>query len=206
MPVDVEFHYDFASPNAYFCHRLVPGIEQRAGARFRYFPVLLGGIFKATGNRAPMEQFAGVRNKPEYQRLETERFIRRHGLDRFAFNPHFPVNSLALMRGAVHAEGRDFHADYIETVFQCMWERELDMADEAVVGRALREAGLPAEDILAGVRDPQVKQALIDNTARSVELGAFGSPTFFVDGEMFFGKDRLREVEEEILARAGGEP
>lgn len=206
MPVDVEFHYDFASPNAYFCHRLIPAVEERSGARFRYFPALLGGVFKATGNRAPMEQFAGVKNKPEYQRLETARFVRRHGLDRFVFNPHFPVNSLALMRGAVHAGGRGFHADYVETVFRCMWERGLDMADEAVFERALREAGLPAGEILAGARSPEVKRALIGNTARSVELGAFGSPTFFVDGEMFFGKDRLPEVEEEILARAGRGP
>src|SRR3546814_3978265 len=103
-PVTPEFHFDFGSPNAYLAHRVIPGIEQRTGVRFRYVPVLLGGVFKATGNRSPAEAFAGIRNKPEYERRETERFVARHGLTRYRRNPFFPVNTLALMSGAAAAE------------------------------------------------------------------------------------------------------
>ena len=203
MSLTIEFHFDFGSPNTYFCHRLIPGIEQRTGQTFSYFPVLLGGIFKSTNNRSPMEQFAGVKNKNEYNRREMERFIARHKMVDYRFNPHFPINTLHLMRGAVFASQQDYYSEYIEAMYQCMWEKELDMSDPEVIAGALAAAGLPAEEILAGAQDPGVKQQLIDNTAKSVEMGAFGSPTFFVGGEMYFGKDRLREVEEEIMAQLG---
>jgi len=166
--------------------------------RFRYVPVLLGGVFKATGNRSPAEAFAGIRNKPAYERLETERFIRRHGLTQFRRNPFFPVNTLLLMRGAAAAEMDGDLPPYVEVVYHHMWEEPKKMDDPAVARAALAESGLDADRIIERTQDPAVKQRLIENTERSVARGAFGSPTFFVGEEIFFGKDRLRDVEEAI--------
>jgi len=194
----VAFHFDFGSPNAYLSHRVIPAIEARTGATFTYVPVLLGGVFKLTGNRSPMEANAGIRNKGDYGRIEMLRFITRHSLTRFQMNPHFPVNTVAIMRGALVAERDGFIADYIEAVFVAMWEQSLKMDDPAVIMDVLKAAGLDADAIAAGIQDPEIKQKLIDNTAASVERGNFGSPTFFVGNEMFFGKDRLRDVEEMI--------
>lgn len=199
MSAAVEFHFDFASPNSYFSHRVIPDIEKRTGVKFKYIPILLGGVFKATNNRSPMEQFADVKNKKEYNSRETERFIEKHNIDKYVRNPHFPVNTLHIMRGACFSLGKDFEADYIEAMFQCMWERGLNMSDPEVIGAALNEYGLPAADIIAGSQDPAIKQILIDSTTATVEKGNFGTPTFFVNDEMFFGKDRLRDVEQEIL-------
>jgi 2-hydroxychromene-2-carboxylate isomerase len=199
MSVAVEFHFDFASPNSYFSHRVIPEIEKRTGVKFKYVPILLGGVFKATNNRSPMEQFADVKNKKEYNSRETERFIAKHSIDKYARNPHFPVNTLHIMRGACYSLDKGFAEEFIEAMFQCMWERGLNMSDPEVIGEALSEYGLPAADIIAGSQDPAVKQILIDHTTASVERGNFGSPTFFVNDEMFFGKDRLRDAEEEIL-------
>ena len=201
MSLDIEFHYDFGSPNTYFCHRLIPGIEERTGAQITYYPVLLGGIFKATNNRPPMEQFAEVKNKKEYQAMEMERYIARHQFSDYRFNPHFPVNTIHLMRGAVFASHHDFYERYIEAMYRCMWEQGKNMADPEVIAEASREHGLPADDIVSAMQDPEIKQELIDKTSRSVERGAFGSPTFFVGDEMFFGKDRLLELEEEIVSQ-----
>ncbi len=194
----LEYHFDFASPNCYYSHKVIPAIEQRTGEKFDYVPILLGGVFKLTGNRSPMEQFAGVRNKSEYQAIETGRFARRHGIADFRMNPHFPVNTLQLMRGAVFARSQDCFGRYVDAVFACMWEQERNMADPEVIAGALADAGLPAGEIMAGTQDPAIKQMLIDNTVSSVERGCFGAPTFFVNDGIFFGKDRLREVEDEI--------
>lgn len=202
MSVKVEFHFDFGSPNSYFSHRVIPAIEARTGLQFDYVPILLGGVFKATNNKSPMEQFAGVKNKNEYQALETQRFIARHGISKYERNPHFPVNTLHLMRAAVFARDKAYYQDYIEAMYQCMWERGLSMGDPEVIANALIDAGLPAEEIIAGTQDPQVKQALIDSTSASVDRGTFGSPTFYVGDEIFFGKDKLREVEEEMVLAA----
>jgi 2-hydroxychromene-2-carboxylate isomerase len=195
----VEFHFDFGSTNAYLAHLLIPEIEKRTGAPFEYVPVLLGGVFKLTNNRAPMEAFRGVKNKLEYQRAEMRRFIRRHGITRFAMNPFFPVNTLMLMRGAVAAQMEGVFARYVEEVFRHMWAEPKKMDDPAVARAALEESGLDGARLLAMTQEPAVKDRLLANTQRSVERGAFGSPTFFVGDEMFFGKDRLRDVEEEIL-------
>ena len=195
----LEYHFDFASPNCYYSHKVIPEIEQRTGEAFDYYPILLGGVFKATNNRSPMEQFAGVRNKSEYHAIETERFVRKHGITGFRMNPHFPVNTLHLMRGAVFASAQEYFEHYVDAMFCCMWEQGLNMADPAVITRALRDAGLPADDIIAGTQDPEIKSMLIENSNASVKRGCFGAPTFFVGNEMFFGKDRLQQVEDEIL-------
>jgi len=194
-----RFLFDFGSPNAYLSHQVIPAIEARTGVRFTYEPVLLGGIFKATGNRSPVEAFGGIKNKLEYEGLETRRFIARHGLTKYAHNPHFPVNTLAIMRGAVAAQTLDVFEAYVETVFVAMWERGLKMDDPAVVAATLNEAGLPAEKLLALTQDPAVKDRLMANTTAAVEAGVFGIPSFFVGEEMWFGKDRLRDVEEAIV-------
>jgi 2-hydroxychromene-2-carboxylate isomerase len=195
----VEFHFDFGSPNAYLVHLLIPEIEKHTGAPFEYVPVLLGGVFKLTNNRSPMESFQGVKNKLEYQRMETQRFIRRHGITRFAMNPFFPVNTLLIMRGAVAAQMEGVFARYVDEVFRHMWAEPKKMDDPAVARAALDQSGLDGARLIAMTQEPAVKDRLLANTQRSVERGAFGSPTFFVGDEMFFGKDRLRDVEEEIL-------
>jgi 2-hydroxychromene-2-carboxylate isomerase len=198
MAKTVDFLFDFGSPNAYLSHRVVPAIEARTGARFIYRPVLLGGLFKLTNNQPPMVAFGNVKNKLPYEMLETRRFVARHGLDAFTFNPHFPVNTLQLMRGAVAAEAGGILAPYVEAVFQHMWERPKKMDDPAVVRAALIESGLDADRLLARAQDQRVKDALVANTQRAFERGAFGIPTFFVGDEMWFGKDRLHDVEEEL--------
>ena len=195
----VEFHFDFGSPNAYLAHLLIPDIEKRTGAPFEYVPVLLGGVFKLTNNRSPMESFQGVKNKLEYQRMEMQRFIRRHGITRFAMNPFFPVNSLTIMRGAVAAQMEGVFARYVDEVFRHMWAEPKKMDDPAVARAALDESRLDGARLIAMTQEPAVKDRLLANTQKSVERGAFGSPTFFVGDEIFFGKDRLRDVEEEIL-------
>jgi 2-hydroxychromene-2-carboxylate isomerase len=196
----VEFHFDFGSPNAYLAHLVIPEVEKRTGAPFEYVPVLLGGVFKLTNNRSPMEAFQGVKNKLEYQRLETQRFIRRHDITRFAMNPFFPVNTLMIMRGAVAAQIEGVLDRYVDAVFRHMWAEPKKMDDPAVARAALEESGLDGARLIAMTQEPAVKDRLLANTQKSVERGAFGSPTFFVGEEIFFGKDRLREVEEEILS------
>jgi 2-hydroxychromene-2-carboxylate isomerase len=198
----VIFYFDFGSPNAYLAHKVIPAIEARTGARFRYVPVLLGGVFKATGNRSPAESLQGIRNKPEYERLETERFIRRHGISSFRRNPFFPVNTLQIMRGAVAAQRAGVFEAYVEAVFRAMWVKGLKMDDPAVIKAAFDEAGLPADRLIELMGDPAVKAELIANTEAAVAHGVFGSPSFLVGEELYFGKDRLRDVEEAISAGA----
>ena len=198
MPVTVEFHFDFGSPNAYLSHRVIPAIEARAGVAFDYVPVLLGGVFKATNNVSPMVSLQGIKNKPEYQRLETERFLRQHAIDDFRANPHFPVNTLQIMRGAVFAAREGFLPRYVDAVYRHMWAAPKKMDDAETIAAALAESDLPADRIMAGIQEPAIKAALIANTEASVQRGVFGSPSFFVGDELFFGKDKLRDVEEEI--------
>lgn len=198
MPKTVEFLFDFGSPNAYLSHRVVPGIAARTGARFVYTPVLLGGLFKLTGNQPPLVAFGNIQNKLPYEMLETRRFVARHKLDAFTFNPHFPINTLQLMRAAVAASADGVLAPYVEAVFQHMWERPKKMDDPDVARAALLESGLDAERLLAHAQQQEVKDELAAHTQRAFERGAFGIPTFFVGDEMYFGKDRLRDVEEEI--------
>ena len=201
---DVQFLFDFGSPNAFLVHRVIPEIEQRTGVRFAYVPILLGGLFKLTGNQSPAAAFAGIRNKPEYQRLEMQRFIARHGIADFVFNPHFPVNTLQLMRGAVAAQELGVFGRYVDAIYDAMWTEGLDLGQPEVVAATLTAAGLPVDALLALSQAPEVKQRLLDNTQAAFERGAFGSPSFLVGNELYFGKDRLREVEEEI-ARVSAE-
>jgi 2-hydroxychromene-2-carboxylate isomerase len=194
----IEFLFDLGSPNAYLVHRAIPRIEAEKRVRFAYFPVLLGGIFKATGNQSPATAFAHIRNKPEYEARDRERFARRYGIDGFALNPDFPINTLQLMRGAIAAE-RIGESRYIDAMFDFMWRNHRKLDDPAVFRQAMLDAKLPADAILTISQEPSIKAALISNTERAVERGAFGSPTFFVDDELWFGKERLPEVVEAAL-------
>ena len=195
----VEFLFDFGSPNAFLSHRVIPEIEKRTGARFEYTPVLLGGIFKATGNQSPMQAFGHIRNKPAYEQLEMQRFIRRHHIDDFKFNPFFPINTLNLMRMAVAAQTEGILPRYMDAVFHGMWIEPRKMDDPEVAKAALAAAGLDRALYERG-QAAEVKAKLMANTESAVTRGAFGIPTFFVGGEMYFGKDRLRDVEEAIVA------
>ena len=206
MPPRVEFHFDFGSPNAYLCHKVLPSMAARTGVKIAYVPVLLGGVFKLTNNQPPMVQFKGIRNKSEYARLETDRFIRKHGLTQYQRNPHFPVNTVQIMRGAVVAERDGFFERYVDRVFHYMWEEPKKMDDATIIRDALDTSGLDGRAILEGIQQQSIKDKLIANTEASVARGNFGSPTFFVGDEMFFGKDRLRDVEEEIVGVAHRTP
>ncbi|HTO55281.1 MAG TPA: 2-hydroxychromene-2-carboxylate isomerase [Myxococcota bacterium] len=198
MTPQVEFDFDFGSPNAYLAHLVLPELEKRTGVRVKYVPVLLGGVFKATGNVSPAVSLRGIKNKPEYEALELRRFLARHGITRFASNPHFPVNTLLIMRGALAARRLGCFERYVDEVYRHMWAEPKKMDDPAVVRSALLESQLPADALLARAADPEVKQELVDNTERAVARGVFGSPSFFVGDALFFGKDRLRDLEEEI--------
>jgi 2-hydroxychromene-2-carboxylate isomerase len=196
--VKVEFLFDFGSPNAYLCHKLIPAIEARSGAKFEYVPILLGGLFKLTNNRSPAEAFAAIPNKRAYEHLEMQRFIDKHGLTRFKFNPFFPVNTLKIMRGACAAQKLGCLERYVDVVYAAMWEDGKNMDDPAVIASTLTAGGLDAEKIFALSQDPEVKNVLLQNTQAAHDRGAFGSPSFLVGKELWFGKDRLRDVEEEV--------
>lgn len=199
MSKSVDFIFDFASPNAYMTHKALDGIKQRTGATVNYIPCLLGGIFKSTGNQAPFVTFANVKGKQEYNRLENDRFIAKHNLTAYKMNPHFPMSTVALMRGLIVAEEAGQKDAYIEAVLKAMWEDGENMAENDVAVRVLNAAGFDGQAIIEKTQDPAIKKKLIDNTEAAVARGVFGIPTFFVGDEMFFGKERLGQLEEEIL-------
>jgi 2-hydroxychromene-2-carboxylate isomerase len=204
-PLKVEFHFDFGSPNAYLAELVLPEIEQRTGVKFVYVPVLLGGVYKATGNMSPGDSLRGIKNKPEYNALETERFQRRHGIMKFKLNPFFPVNTLTLMRGVVAAGFEGLFEPYFRAAYHHMWVEPKKMDDPQIFREAFLSSGLDIDRIIARAQQDDVKKKLIENTNDAVARGSFGSPTFYVGDEMFFGKDRLREVEEEIVAQLGAQ-
>jgi 2-hydroxychromene-2-carboxylate isomerase len=196
-----QFLFDFGSPNAYLSHEAIPAIEQRIGVNFEYVPILLGGIFKATNNRSPAETLAGIKNKPEFQALETERFLQRFHVKPYTWNPFFPVNTLNLMRGAIAAQLEGVFEKYVDAAFHHMWVEPKKMDDTEVAMKALTSSGLDAAKLFARAQEPEVKAKLVQNTQSAVERGVFGSPTFFVGKEMFFGKEQLRDVEEMVLGK-----
>ena len=193
--------FDFGSPNAFLSHEAIPAIEGRTGAKFEYVPILLGGVFKATNNKSPAETLAGVKNKREFHTIETERFIKRFQVAPFVWNPFFPVNTLNLMRAAIAAQFEGVFESYVEAAFHHMWREPKKMDDPEVAVKALNSSGLDGTKLLARAQEADVKAKLIANTQSAVERGAFGSPTFFVGKEMFFGKEQLREVEEMVSGK-----
>ncbi|WP_262694366.1 2-hydroxychromene-2-carboxylate isomerase [Kordiimonas aquimaris] len=197
MAKTIDFIFDFGSPNAYLAHRAIDSVLAGTDTKVNYIPCLLGGIFKATGNQAPMMAFGSIKGKLDYERLEMMRFIKKHGLTKFHFNSNFPVNTLLLMRGAIAAKQDGYLLDYIEAGLTAMWEDDKKMDDPDVFVSVMTDAGFDGGALLAKTADPDIKAQLVANTAAAVARGAFGIPTFYVGDEMFFGKDRLRQVVEE---------
>jgi len=200
-PTAPQFMFDFGSPNAFLSHEAIPAIEKRIGVKFEYVPVLLGGIFNATNNKSPAETLAGIKNKREFHELETERFVKRFQVKPYTWNPFFPVNTLNLMRAAIAAQLEGVFEKYVDAAFHHMWVEPKKMDDPEVAAKALTASGLDGAKLLARAQDAEVKAKLIENTQSAVERGAFGSPTFFVGKEMFFGKEQLREVEEMVSGK-----
>ena len=196
-----QFMFDFGSPNAFLSHRAIPAIESRIGVKFEYVPVLLGGIFKATNNRSPAETLAGIKNKREFQAIETDRFLRRFQVRPYVWNPFFPVNTLNLMRAAIAARFEGVFEKYVDAAFHHMWVDPKKMDDPEIALAALTESGLDAKRLFERAGEADEKAKLIENTQAAVDRGAFGSPTFFVGGEIFFGKEQLRDVEEMVLGK-----
>jgi len=202
MRPKIEFIFDFASPNAYLAYRALPPILERTGAELKLVPCLLGGVFKATNNKAPFIAMAPIKGRFEYELLEIRRFVAKHKLDKYRLNPHFPVNSLMLIRGYIAAEEAGVAAPYLEMGLSGMWEDGLKLDDPEVLKAAIDAAGLDAASLMAAAQSEPIKKKLADNTAAAVEHGVFGAPTFFVGKEMFFGKERLGQVEEAVMAAA----
>jgi len=196
MTKTVELLFDFASPNVYFAWRILPEILARTGAKLVVTPCLLGGLFKLTNNRAPFEAFAPVKGKMEYEKLEIQRFVVKHRLTKFRMNPHFPVTSLIPMRGLVAAWMQGDTTAYIEAGLAGFWEEGLKLSDADVFIARMNAAGLDGAGLVAAGQTPEVKQKLIELTQNAADRGAFGLPTMFVGEEMFFGKERLGQVEE----------
>ncbi|WP_435606723.1 2-hydroxychromene-2-carboxylate isomerase [Pseudomonas knackmussii] len=195
MSKSVEFYFDFGSPTSYLAFTQLPGICAEAGAELVYRPVLLGGVFQATGNASPI----AVPAKGRYTLIDMQRFARRYGVP-MKMNPFFPINTLQLMRAATGVQMRqpERFAALLDCVFKGMWVDALNLGDPAVLGRVLAEAGFDPQALLALTADQEVKDALKANTEAAIKRGMFGAPTMFVGNEMFFGQDRLDFVREAL--------
>jgi 2-hydroxychromene-2-carboxylate isomerase len=191
------FYFDFGSPNAYLAHKVLPDVEARASVKFRYVPILLGGLFKMANNQSPVMAFSNIPKKLAYENREMVRFIKRYGVP-FKMNPHFPVNTLALMRGAVAADAEGVLPAYADAMFHYMWAEPRKLDDMAVLAATLADAGLPVEKLMARAQDQEIKDRLLANTQAAFDNGAFGAPSFLVGKELFFGKNTLPDVEYEI--------
>jgi 2-hydroxychromene-2-carboxylate isomerase len=201
MPKNFDFIFDFAGPNGYLVHKVLPEFCARTGATAHYIPCLLGGMMKATNNQPPMIRYAETPAKRDYELLEFNRFIKANGLSRFKMNPHFPVNSLRIMRIAVAAQHKGVSGAYNEVMFTAMWEDGLNLADPETIAEVIAAAGLDAAALTARAEDAAIKAELIANTEAAVARGAFGIPTFFVGDEMFWGKERLGQLAEAVAVQ-----
>lgn len=194
MTKSFQFLFDFGGPNSYLAHKMLPDLCARTDAEAVYVPILLGGLFKLTNNQAPLMRYADTPAKRNYEMLEFNRFVKTHALP-FKMNPRFPINSLHLMRGAIAAQHLDCFAPYVDAVMAAMWEDSADMSDAVVVATVLDAAGLDSAALLAKADDPAVKAELVANTEDAAKRGAFGVPTFFVGEDMFWGKERLGQLD-----------
>jgi 2-hydroxychromene-2-carboxylate isomerase len=199
MTKTLEFLFDFGGPNSYLAYKLLPDLCARTGAELVYVPILLGGLFKLTNNMAPMVRYAETPAKRAYEMLEFDRFVRAHQLP-FQMNPHFPINSMLVMRGAVAAQRLGCFTAYVDAIMTAMWEDGANTGDTDVVRGVLDKAGLDSEALLTACNDPDIKAELAANTEKAAARGAFGVPTFFVGEEMFWGKERLGQVEGALAA------
>lgn len=191
----IDFYFDFGSPTAYLAWTQLPKIAREAGAQLNLRPILLGGIFQATGNRSPADTAA----KGAWMQQDMARFSKRYGIS-FRNNPFFPINTLLLMRGATGMQMRhpERFDDYVRTVYEAMWVHEIDMSKPQVVAKVFKDAGFDVDAIMALTQDPAVKETLRAATEAAVQRGIFGAPTMFVGDEMYFGQDRLDFVKEAL--------
>jgi 2-hydroxychromene-2-carboxylate isomerase len=194
MPKILEFVFDPGGPNSYLAWKVLPGILERTGVTLIYRPVLLGGLFKLSGNRAPMFRYADSPAKWAYEQLEFDRFVAAHAIP-FRMNPAFPINTVALMRAAVACEEEGSLDRFVPTAMTAMWEAGRDLGDPVVIAEVLDEAGLDGVALVARAGEQWIKDALVTRTEALAARGAFGVPTFFVGEEMFWGKERLTQVE-----------
>ena len=199
MSKTIELIFDFVSPNAYLIWQPLKDLAEKHGATIAITPAFLGGMHKLTGNAPPFIRDAEVKGKNEYAMLEMGRFVKKHGLSKFKMNPHFPLNTITLLRMLVALDPAK-RAEFIETLLPPIWEQGLDVTDGETLGKILQDGGFDAADLLAQTQDPAVKQALIDNTENAVERRAFGIPTIYIDGEMYFGKERLGQIDDQLSA------
>jgi len=203
MPKPVDFLFDCGAPNAYLVHKVLPDISQRTGIEFNYVPMLLGGVFKATGNLPPIMRYKETPAKMAYENLEFGRFIKTHGIANFKMNPHFPINSITAMRGAIAAQNAGCFEAYVNACMAGFWEEGVNMGDAEAIANVLDTVGLDGATLMAATQDQAIKDALAANTQKAIDHGTFGAPTFFVggidDGKMFWGKERLVQVEEAAL-------
>ena len=199
MSKTIELIFDFVSPNAYLIWQPLRALAEKHDATIAITPVFLGGMHKLTGNAPPFIRDAEVKGKNEYAMLEMNRFIKKHGLSKFKMNPHFPFNTITLLRMLV-ALPAEKHAAFIELLLPPIWEEGLDVTDADTLGRILQDGGFDAAALFAQTQDPAIKQALIDNTENAVARGAFGIPTIYIDGEIYFGKERLTQIDEQLSA------
>lgn len=199
MSKTIELIFDFVSPNAYLIWQPLKDIAEKHGATIEITPAFLGGMHKLTGNAPPFIRDAEVKGKNEYAMLELGRFVKKHGLSKFKMNPHFPFNTITLLRMLVALEPAK-RVEFIELLLPPIWEDGLDVTDADTLGKILQDGGFDAAELLARTQDPTIKQALIDNTENAVARGAFGIPTMYVDGEMYFGKERLGQIDDQLSA------
>ena len=195
--MNVDFIFDFESPNAYLCHKAIQNLEKTHDIKFNYIPCLLGGIMKLSNNQPPMVTLADIPNKLKYE-FDTafNRFMKEHNITKFKMNEHFPVNTISLIRGAIVAQKNDFFESYVEIVLSGLWEQSLKLDTPEALHELLNNNDCYPDLVIEGIAKDEIKAELIANTSEAVEKGAFGIPTFFVENEMFYGKDSLRELKE----------
>jgi 2-hydroxychromene-2-carboxylate isomerase len=199
MTRTIELIFDFVSPNAYLIWSPLKDLAEKHGATIAVTPAFLGGMHKLTGNAPPFVRDAEVKGKNDYAMLEMNRFIKKHGLTKFRMNPKFPFNTITLQRMLVALEPEK-RAGFIEALLPAIWEQGLDVTDADTLSKILHNGGFDGQALLAMTQDPAIKQRLIDNTEQAVERGAFGIPTMFVEGEIYFGKERLGQIEEQLAS------
>ena len=199
MTKTVEFFFDFGSPYTYLAYHQLPKIAANRGAQIIWRPILLGGVFQATGNRSPIELPA----KGRYSLIDLQRWAQHFGVP-MTMNPHFPINTLALMRGAVamQMQGEAVFQRYLSAVFSAMFEHPRNMGLPQEIGAVLQENGMDPTEFLNAINDPAVKEQLKNSTTQAVERGVFGAPTFFVGEQMFWGQDRLDFVDQALASAA----
>ena len=203
MTQTIEFILDLAAPNGYLAWYPLKDIAARTGAQLVVTPVFLGGMHKLTGNAPPMMRDADVKGKVPYAALEFHRYLDRHAMTKFRMHPALPFNSILLQRILVAAREQAEMQALVDLFQPAVWEENIDCGDVQLVGQLLEDGGFDAERLLSATQDAAVKQVLADNTEQAVERGAFGIPTFFVGDEMWFGKERLGQLEDYLT---GGKP